>query len=186
MRRRRSLRVWLILLLCVVTAGYFGTRLLVARAYPLEYRVHLFRYAEANDLDPWLVAAVIRAESRFRHDAVSRQGARGLMQIMPETGEWIAEQLKLPYAPELLFDPEYNIRLGCWYLANLEDEFRGSTVLALAAYNGGRSNVNRWLQEDRWTGEQHTLEQIPFPETRLYVAKVLRDVERYRRIYAAD
>ncbi|HYG58865.1 MAG TPA: lytic transglycosylase domain-containing protein, partial [Symbiobacteriaceae bacterium] len=185
-RRRRRFRTWLILLAALGVLGYFGYRWLVTLVYPLplEHRATLYRRAEEHGLDPYLVAAVIRAESGWEPTAESSQGARGLMQLMPDTARWVADQMGVAYAPERLNDPDYNIRLGCWYLANLHQEFGGDTVLALAAYNGGRSNVQKWLRDRQWTGEHHTLEQIPFQETRLYVAKVLRDLERYHRIYA--
>lgn len=186
MRRRRPVTTWLALLLALAAVTYFGGRWLLLWAYPLEYKEMLFPRAQEYRLDPYLVAAVIRTESRFRADATSGQGARGLMQIMPETGEWAARQLKLRYSPALLYDPDFNIRLGCWYLDNLRQEFGGDLVLALAAYNGGRTNVMKWLQENQWTGEHATLEQIPFKETRLYVARVLRDYQRYRWIYGAN
>lgn len=163
-----------------------GILYMVARLvlYPLGYRSILYARAQEYGLDPLLVAAVIRTESGFRPTARSSQGARGLMQIMPETGEWIASQMKIPYAPELLDDPDYNIRMGCWYLGHLLDQFGGDTTVALAAYNGGRTNVQKWLEENQWTGEHHTLEQIPFKETRLYVARVMRNHAIYRGLYA--
>jgi len=173
----------LVLIVALVTLVGLGGRWLLLRAYPMEYRPIVEQYALAKQLDPLMVAAVIRNESHANPVALSKQGARGLMQIMPETGQWIAEQLKIPYTDELLWDPEYNIRLGCWYLDNLREEFGGDLVLALAAYNAGRSNVKKWLDEKQWTGEQTTLRQIPFSETRSYVAKVLRDVKIYRLIY---
>lgn len=182
MRRRWSSTTWLTLLVVVLTV-IFGGRWALRRAYPLEHRELLFRWASEYNLDPFLVASIIRAESGFKANATSHRGARGLMQIMPDTARWAAEQMKVHFAPELLADPDYNIRLGCWYLATLIREFNGETVLALAAYNAGRTNVRNWLAENRWTGEHATLNQIPFQETRLYVAKVLRDAERYRRIY---
>lgn len=185
MWHRWPVTVWLILLLTLAAVGYFGGRRFIALYYPLSYRQSLLQRAHEYGLDPYLVAAVIRTESRFRPDATSAQGARGLMQIMPETGEWAASQLKIPYSPEMLYDPDYNIRLGCWYLAELHREFNGDPVLALAAYNGGRNNVKKWLNERRWTGEHQTLDQIPFAETRVYVGRVLRDVEFYRRIYGS-
>jgi soluble lytic murein transglycosylase len=185
-RRRLPLTRLLALLLALSAGVYFGGRWLIWQYYPLptEYRAILFRHAQKNGLDPYLVAAVIRTESRFRPDAVSAKGARGLMQIMPETGEWIAGQLKVRYHPDMLYDAEYNISLGCWYLATLHDEFGGHTARALAAYNGGRNNVHSWLDEKQWSGEQQTLTQIPFLETRLFVSRVLRDSELYRRIYS--
>lgn len=179
---RWSKAAWLALLLAVLLVVPAG-RWSLAQVYPLAYREIISRQAREHGLDPFLVAAVIRNESRFRHDVVSSQGARGLMQLMPETARWASEQLRIPYSLEMLNDPEFNIRLGCWYLASLHQEFGGDTVLALAAYNGGRSNVRRWLDRNQWTGEHTTLAQIPFPETRKYVGKVLRDHKLYRWIY---
>ncbi|HWI53427.1 MAG TPA: lytic transglycosylase domain-containing protein [Symbiobacteriaceae bacterium] len=184
MRRRWPLTYWMVLVVALAALGYFGGRWALSAVYPLKYREILFARAQESGLSPYLVAAVIRTESGFRPNAQSSQGARGLMQIMPETGEWAARQLALPYTPELLSDPDYNLRLGCWYLATLQEEFEGDMVLALAAYNGGRGNVEKWLRDRQWTGEHHTLEQIPFPETRQYVTKVLRDFHRYELIYA--
>jgi soluble lytic murein transglycosylase len=181
-RRRWPWRSAVMLLLLAV-AGFLGSRWAIMQLYPLDHRAILFYHAREQGLDPYLVAAVIRVESGFRRGVSSPQGARGLMQIMPETGEWAAQQMDLDFTPDMLFDPDYNIRMGSWYLAHLRHEFGGDTVLALAAYNAGRNNVQKWLDERQWTGEAHRLEQIPFKETRLYVAKVLRDVDRYRWIY---
>ena len=185
-RRRRRLRTLLVLSAVLAALAYFGYRWMLGLYFPLpqEYRSSLYLRARENDLDPYLVAAVIRAESGWRPMAESSQGARGLMQLMPDTARWVAGQMGVDYAPERLTDPDYNIQLGCWYLANLHQEFAGDTVLPLAAYNAGRTNVQKWLRDRQWTGEHHTLEQIPFEETRLYVAKVLRHVGFYRRIYA--
>jgi soluble lytic murein transglycosylase len=184
LRFRWPLTAWLALLLVLAGVLYFGARWILSVAYPLPYRATLFARAQEYGLDPYLVAAVVRAESGFRPAVRSSQGARGLMQIMPETGEWIAGQLNLPYADELLDDPDYNMRLGCWYLDHLQDEFGADTVLVLAAYNAGRTNVQQWLRENQWTGEHRTLDQIPFTETRLYVARVTRNYAIYRRLYA--
>ncbi len=179
LRPRRRLGLWLAVLVCS-SALALGARLALMEWYPVNYRPQIARCGGEHGLDPYLVAAVIRAESRFRPKATSPQGARGLMQIMPETGRWVAEQMGLPYQDDFLYEPEYNIRVGCWYLAALLREFAGDPVLALAAYNGGLTNVNTWLSERRWTGE---VAQIPFPETRHYVAAVLRDQKRYRFLY---
>lgn len=184
MKARRSLSRMVLLVLLAFTA-VAGGRWLLYRWYPLTYEPIIQQRARENGLDPYLVAAVIRAESKFRPLAASPQGARGLMQIMPETGKWVAEQMQMPFHADSLYDPDYNIRIGCWYLANLLKEFDGDTVLALAAYNGGRNNVRKWLDERQWTGEPHTLDQIPFPETRNYVAVVLRDHKRYLWLYGA-
>jgi soluble lytic murein transglycosylase len=184
-KRIRVIRFAIVALVALAVLLGFSSQWLVARIYPLQYKESLFREAQTNGLDPYLIAAVVRSESHFDAAATSSEGARGLMQIMPDTGEWAAAQMKVPFTANMLYDPDYNLRIGCWYLAHLQQEFGGDPVLALAAYNGGRGNVTKWLSDRQWTGEHQTLEQIPFPETRLYVAKVLRDVGRYRFIYGA-
>lgn len=185
MMRARSL-TWLFVVALLIVAAVSGGRWVLYRLYPLTYEPIIQQRARENGLDPYLVAAVIRAESKFRPQALSPQGARGLMQIMPETGKWAAGQMNLPFDPDSLFDPAYNIRIGTWYLANLMKEFDGNPVLALAAYNGGRNNVRKWLEERQWSGEHQTLDQIPFKETRNYVAVVLRDHKRYLLLYGGE
>lgn len=154
--------------------------------YPIHHKEVMFHYAREYGVDPYLVAAVIRVESKYYPQALSPMGARGLMQVMPETGAWVAEQLGLEdFEPEQLFDPETNIRIGTWYLANLKQEF-GDLTFALAAYNGGRGNVRRWLEMRQSRGETLEIEDFPFPETRVYVTKVLYNYRRYREIYQSN
>ncbi|HEY8530764.1 MAG TPA: lytic transglycosylase domain-containing protein [Limnochorda sp.] len=152
--------------------------------YPMPYREAVERWASEYGVDARLVAAVIRVESGFQPTARSSKGARGLMQIMPETGAWVAERLGLgPVKAEDLDEPELNLRLGTWYLAYQIRAFNGDLTLALAAYNGGGANVRRWLEEERWSGSVDDLHQIPFGETRLYVRRVLATYERYCLLY---
>ncbi len=152
--------------------------------YPMPYSDQVFKYAAGSDIDPYYLTAIIKTESSFKPDAVSPKDARGLMQIMPETGEWIANQMDLyPYHQDLLFDPETNIRMGAWYIANLEDEFAGNRIIALAAYNGGRGNVTKWLREHKISGDLSSIGAIPFPETRNFVSKVLLNYKVYTWLY---
>ncbi|MBE3582320.1 MAG: lytic transglycosylase domain-containing protein [Thermoanaerobacteraceae bacterium] len=151
--------------------------------YPFPYRSSILHYAGQNGLDPLLVLAVVRTESKFYPLAESLTGARGLMQIMPETARWVAGRLREEFDPERLFEPEYNLRLGTWYLAYLIREFRGSLPAALAAYNGGSQNVEDWLGRGVWDGRSASLDKIPFPETREFVRQVLRDYRIYRFLY---
>ncbi|MDU2065746.1 MAG: lytic transglycosylase domain-containing protein [Sporomusaceae bacterium] len=152
--------------------------------YPLLYQNEIFRYAERHDLDPYLVAAVIRTESKFSHLARSPKGAMGLMQMMPDTAEWVAQEIKYPnFTVDELNNPVVSIRFGTWYLASVEKEFGGNEVLMLAAYNGGRGNVKSWMKKYGWSNEFHEIDEIPFKETREYVKKVLRDRETYRLLY---
>ncbi len=149
--------------------------------YPFPHREAILYYAQAYDVDHLLLVAMAKAESSFDSRAVSEKGARGLMQIMPDTGQWIARQMDdSTFNPERLFEPETNIKYGTWYIADLQKEFHGNTVLVLAAYNGGRGNVSEWLTRKEISGGKNIIEQIPFPETRHYVRKVLL----YHRIYS--
>ncbi|MBO8138276.1 MAG: lytic transglycosylase domain-containing protein [Desulfotomaculum sp.] len=152
--------------------------------YPFPYRETITHYAEANGIDPFFLAALIKTESSFDPKAKSPAGAIGLLQIMPETGYWIAEQMKIPdFNPGKLYHPETSIRMGAWYLANLKQEFKGDQALVLAAYNAGRGNVKRWLEHQHWTGETKTIDQIPFPETRNYIRKVMFNYKVYKFLY---
>ncbi|MEN6369672.1 MAG: lytic transglycosylase domain-containing protein [Thermotogota bacterium] len=138
--------------------------------YPIGYVDLVRASADVERLDAATLCSVIRAESRFRPEAVSPRGAIGLMQIMPETGAWIAERMGFPgFAPEALLDPGTNIRLGAWYLRYLLDRF-GTLDLALTAYHAGPTRVDAWLA----SGE------VPFSGTRAYVERVLHAVSIYR------
>ncbi|MDQ7794891.1 MAG: lytic transglycosylase domain-containing protein [bacterium] len=177
------------LMVLAVVAGWTFLRW----QYPLLYEDVIRHHAAELGLDPMLVAAVIRVESRFRPDAVSPKGALGLMQVMPDTGRWIASQFEMDdFSPEMLLDPFLNIRFGTWYLAHLQEEFRGDTVMALAAYNGGRSRVREWARAADWIpgegrvdGEATSfpLGLIPQGETRDFVIRVVRDHSLYRHLY---
>lgn len=152
--------------------------------YPIDNKAYIFKYAQEYNVDPYLIASIIKTESKFNPKAESAQGARGLMQIMPETGKWAARQMKVSdFNLAKLYEPETNIRIGTWYIANLKHEFGEDMILALASYNGGRSNVKQWLEQDKWTGEHATIDQIPYPETRKYVHRVIEDYKKYRWIY---
>jgi soluble lytic murein transglycosylase len=147
---------------------------------PLRHDDIIRQQAAEKDLDPALIAAVIYAESRFR-DQESRAGALGLMQITPQTAAVIA---RLSGGTEFvtgdLSDPEINIRYGSYYLRYLLNRYQGNEVAALAAYNAGTGNV------DRWGGASLGSEAIRFPETRAYVEEVLDKRKEYRDKYADD
>ncbi|RYD06862.1 hypothetical protein N752_01675 [Desulforamulus aquiferis] len=152
--------------------------------YPFEHQEVIYYYAEVNHLDPLLVASIIKTESNFNPNAISPKGARGLMQIMPNTGEWIYQQISGgSLNQDKLFDAETNIALGTWYLADLSAEFKGDLVLVIASYNAGRGNVKNWLTTQHWTGEHKTIDQIPFMETRQYIRKVLWNQKVYNYLY---
>ena len=154
--------------------------------YPFPYRSTVEEYSERYEVDRFLAIAVMKTESNFYEAARSHTGAVGLMQLMPETAAWIAYNLGEEHQienMEKLHDPETNIRYGTWYLAELEEEFNGNDVLALAAYNAGRGNVHHWIEENGWTQNFSDVEKIPYEETRHYVKRVLHCREKYSELY---
>jgi soluble lytic murein transglycosylase len=185
-RRLRLVKTAVWFALWVIGAGLIlNSRGFWRLFFPLHYQPTLERYGSEYGVDPLLLAAVIRAESKYHPKARSQAGALGLMQIVPETGAWVAEQIGLKnFGPDELLAPETNIRIGAWYLGHLLDQFHGDLVLALAAYNSGRGNVLGWIGEQKARGRVLTIEDIPFPETKVYVQKVLRNYYWYRKIYA--
>ena len=128
------------------------------------------------------MAAVIREESSYYPKAMSRAGARGLMQLMPTTAGVMARHRGLDFSDDLLEDPRANLELGTAFLAGLLKEF-GDPRLALAAYNAGPNRVRQWLKTRKTADVEAFVEQIPFDETRLYVKRVMLSWEEYRRLY---
>jgi soluble lytic murein transglycosylase len=150
---------------------------------PLTNQDVIREQAADKHLDPALIAAVIYAETKF-DPRPSSAGAQGLMQILPQTAEFLARRSgATTFTTADLATPEVNIAYGSYYLRYLLDRYRGDTMLALAAYNGGEANVDRWLADARARGHRLTIPEIPFPETRAYVLKVLRVQRDYRRSY---
>ncbi len=185
--RRRYNRNLIWVLVLVMLGFLLSSKALWRVFYPLPYKNLIFAEAERNKIDPYLVAAIIRTESNFISEAESRRGARGIMQIMPETGIWAAEQMNLEgFHPDDLYETETNIKIGCWYLHNLDQEFNGNKILVVAAYNGGRGNVREWLAGEKWSGEHLMVDQIPFAETRKFVQKVLKNYRWYRYLYGSS
>ena len=152
--------------------------------YPLPYEAALRREAAKNDFDPMFAAGLIRQESTFQADAVSRKDAIGLMQVLPKTGKLLAKQLKVRYTKDKLFEPEYNIELGMLYIAGLVRQ-TGAFEYAAAAYNAGEDRIAAWKSERNYEEIPELVESIPFTETREYVQVVLRNTAVYRMIYGS-
>lgn len=183
---KRFIPMLALVLVAVGILGYFANRYLEKRTYKLAYPEEIKASAGEFGLDPYLVAAVIFAESSGNPAAVSPKGAVGLMQIMPDTGDWIAEKLSLAdHSTEKLTEASHNIRLGCWYLAYLLDKYGDDREIALAAYNAGPGNVDKWLGDERY-GENGKLTNIPFEETRNYVARVKAALKKYTELYEGE
>ncbi len=152
--------------------------------YPFPYQEEIYFYSNQYNLDPYLIAAVIYVESKFDPLAVSTSGARGLMQLMPETAEWCANKIGISeFNNNMLFEPDSNLNIGSWYLSNLMEQFDGNLPVVLAAYNGGRNRVKRWLNEGTWDGKVNTVQNIPITETRNYVKRVVNTYKSYQELY---
>ena len=174
----------LLVVVLVAVTMFFITRCGVKNFFfPYKYKEYVDKYSVEYGVDPLLVLSVIKGESNFEPKAESNRGAKGLMQIMDSTGEWVAEEIGVEdFTPDMLFDEEINIRFGCWYLKNLGGEF-GSLDLILAAYNAGSGHVTKWLKDERYSPDGDVLTYIPFAETKKYVDKVKINYNVYKYFY---
>ena len=189
-KKKSSRRMWLYVLLLLAVLSLAGWRLWRSDAvqmrfvYMWPYQNEIVTYARRNNIDPFLVAAVLKNESEFKPGAVSPVGAVGMMQIMPETGEWIAKQMGMDgYSVDSLYNPGINIRMGCWYLSELKYECKDNLLLMMMAYNAGRGNTHGWMAANGWDYTFGETKEIPYPESRNYVASVLYDRDEYYRLY---
>ncbi|WP_270256490.1 lytic transglycosylase domain-containing protein [Collinsella intestinalis] len=189
MNRRGSFLRWyrvfpltVVLIFGLVSFAFaFAPSLLFKSMYPLRYEDEITASAATHGVDPYLVAAVIRSESSWDPEASSHQGARGLMQLMPETAQdMVAKGLVdgKRYSYENLEDPTVNIEYGCAYLSYLLTYFNGATDRAIAAYNAGMGNVDGWAKQDKLLHNA-----ITFPETQAYLVRVNMAKARYQELY---
>ncbi len=159
----------------------------IAENNPYSYRELVEQKAGKYNLSPAFVAAIIRNESSFRPDATSSVGARGLMQLMDDTAQWIHGKMELDtaYDFDALYDPETNVEFGCWYLRFLSDRFYGDPVLVAAAFHAGQNQVQNWLNDSTYSADHLTLEienMVDGP-TKQYVTRVTRSFAIYKRLY---
>jgi len=167
-----------VLLAGVIKTGYHK---FMDRFFPLMYEDIIEKYSENEGIDKYLVMAVINAESGF--DPTAHSGvAKGLMQITDETAMWVSGKIGLSYYEDMAYDPEVNIKMGCWYLRYLVGRYDDLNT-ALAAYNAGHGNVDRWLSEERYSPDGKTLDKIPYKETEKYVMRVRRSYGIYQKAY---
>lgn len=193
-RRRKGIfkfsAVILVLLILLVTGN---TIYKIAREkyllynYPIKYQQLVERYAAENKVDKTLIYAVIKTESNFDSEAVSNVGARGLMQIMDDTFQWIRFRLgdseDLNY--DIMFDPEQNIRYGSYLIGYLLEYF-GSMDLAICAYHAGVGSVNSWLENPQYSTDGKTLDTVPATDTRHYLNKIKDALYNYQTLYQED
>ena len=173
----------IVFLLIVYMIAYGSSTILKDVIFPYKYKDYVDKYSEVYNVDPLMVLSVMKAESNFDPSAKSKKDAMGLMQITKSTGTWIAEQQGIiDFNTDLLLDPEVNIRFGSWYLNNLYNQFE-DWDLVIAAYNAGRGNVDKWLNDPEHSKDGKVLHYIPFNETDKYLKKVKTYYNIYSRFY---
>ena len=160
----------------------------IADAHPYSYRSLVETQAQINNLHPAFIAAIILNESSFRTDAESRVGARGLMQVMPDTAQWVHDKIGGGGVIDFdtMFDAETNVRYACWYLNFLSNEFRGEPVLVAAAFHAGQGTVRNWLNDSRFSPDGRTIALESLPDdwnTKIYAERVMKAFATYKRLY---
>ncbi len=167
-KKRKSLTILVILLIIIMLSSYAY----IKNHCALDYKNLIVKYSEIYRFQPYFVAAMIKTESDFNPNIISRKEAIGLMQITPETSNWISSKLGEILEKDAIKDPETNIRYGLWYLRFLMDKYDDNENLAIAAYNAGTGNVDEWLNEGTINDENLDINHIPFNETRNYLYKI--------------
>lgn len=178
-KKSKILIIFIILIVVALNAKFIGKKI-----YPIKYGNYIEKYSQTYDIDPYLVAAIIKVESNYDKDARSNKNAIGLMQMTPATAKEVAEKMKIEnFNTTMLYEPEINISMGCWYLNDLKEEFGDNVELILAAYNGGRGNVKKWLKNSEYSKDGENLHYVPFGETDKYIKKVKVNYNIYKRLY---
>jgi soluble lytic murein transglycosylase len=191
----RKKRVFALLFISLVCILYYSNDWLGRFIYPIHYQNEIKLASTESKLDPFLVSAIIRVESNFKPNKISAKGAIGLMQIMPNTAEWIT---KLGSTPEEITNrmiiPEVNIHVGSMYISALQKQYEmrlagmnsmdDRIALVAAAYNAGPGNVNKWIEDGIWDGTYEQSSLIPFGETRHFVQRTLYYYQKHERYYS--
>ena len=158
--------------------------IIMKKIYPINYSEYVYNYAQEYNVDPLLVFAIIKAESNFDPNIVSKSNAKGLMQLMETTANEIASKLEIEYIEnKTIFNPEINIKIGIRYFKDLLNLYDGNQLLAMTAYNAGIGNVDKWIQNGIIKKDGSDIENIPFKETNNYVRKIIRDYRIYQELY---
>lgn len=184
MKKKLFFIIGIILVIIILTIFFKPQNWILKKIYKLEYKEYVEKYAKENNIDPLLVFAIIKAESNFNRNIQSKSGAVGLMQLMEATAIEMANEIgEEVVIKESLYNPETNIKIGTKYYAYLIKYYEGNEHLALAAYNAGMGNVDKWIEEGTLKKDGSNLENIPYKETNNYVRKIIRDYKIYKKLY---
>ena len=173
---------FILLTILTLVAVSYGVIAYQTSRTQINYQDQINEYSNKYNVDPLLTASIVKVESDFDNDAQSHQGAKGLMQLLDETAKHSAEVIGEDYYPDKLNDIDYNLKLGVGYYNYLYNYYNNKE-LALAAYNGGVGNVDKWIDQEILDKENPDISKIPFDETRQYVTKVMANYEVYKTFY---
>ena len=174
----------IIIVVAAIIASFKPQTFILKMIYKLEYNEYVYKYSQENEIDPFLVFAIIKNESKFKDTIESSKGAIGLMQLMESTALEMANEIgHESVTKDALYEPETNIKIGIKYFAYLVEHYNGNEQLALAAYNAGMGNVDKWIENGIIKKDGSDLENIPYKETNNYVRKIARDYKIYKKLY---
>ena len=175
--------VFLVVALTLTAAALVCNRSILKSLYPVKYAEFVEVYSKENNLSPFFVYAVIKCESNFDKDAVSSADARGLMQLLPTSFDWLMTKTGEELSQDMLFDPETSIKYGCYLYGMFTEEFGGEAE-AVAAYHAGPNNVRKWLKDEQYSLDGKSLYEIPFSKTNAYVERVMKTKTIYEKLYS--
>ena len=186
-QRKRRFPKWLMIfalvLAIILTAGILANETIEKLIYPMEFVADVELNAEHYDFPPSLIYAIIHTESKFNPEAISTADAKGLMQITDDTYRWACKRAgEESTTPDDLYNPASNIRIGCYVLSLLYEQFT-ETETVLAAYNAGQGRVREWLSDPAYSKDGKTLYNIPYEETENYVRRVINTQAKYQKLY---
>ena len=176
----KRLIVVIIIAIVIIATRILIKKLMIKLLYKKEYSEYVSKYSQEYEIDENLIYALIKAESNFDANAVSNKDAQGLMQLMYSTAKDVAKKSGIELTEENILEPETNINIGTKYISTLLEKYECVEV-ALAAYNAGSGNVDKWITNGTIKADGSDIENIPFKETNTYVRKIMRDYEIYSK-----
>ena len=174
----KRLTVVVIVVVAIIITTIVINKLMIKILYKKDYSEYVTKYSQKYNVDENLIYALIKAESNFEANAVSNKNAQGLMQLMPSTAEEVANKNDIELTEENILEPDININIGTKYISTLLERYECIEV-ALAAYNAGIGNVDKWIENGTIKTDGSDIENIPFKETNTYVRKIMRDYKIY-------
>lgn len=180
-------RTYAFLLIIVLLLLYMFSSQIEEMIYHVDYKEEISQSASKYNVDPLLIAAIIRVENNYKAEGTSNKGALGLMQLMPETARWIKEMGNIGSSlDDDLQDITVNINMGAWYLNWLLNYYDGHLNYAIAAYNAGQGTVNKWRETNVWDGSESNITDIPYGQTKHFVKRVLYYYQKYHKVYGPN